>query len=307
MENGNKGKVITANDILFGGLKYFLGSMAILICVLLAFKLIQNCVKDIKPLTNESEYAVYSGRNTYEYYRSILSKKQQAVYDDMKEAYLQFKPNFCIKTIFITRNELKEVYRAIELDHSEMFWMGIYNDNKISDGYVNTFFDVDLMYEYTNEEAVAIKKRIEPKYQKIIDGAKRQNNDLEKIKYVHDELVKIAVYDDEKANTPEYQSISSIFDEGKSLCTGYAYSFKFLMDQLGIQAINSRNITEKRDSKDNHVWNVVKLYGQWLNVDITGDVGYYKNGKMAYNYFLKKNEDFYIDSQHLMQPDMPKN
>lgn len=310
MENDNKsnsGKVITAKDILFEGLKYFFGGMIIIICVLLVFKLVQNCVNDIKPLTNESEYAVYSGRNTYEYYKSILSKKQQAVYDDMKEAYLQFKSNFCIKSILITKNELKEVYRAIELDHSEIFWMRTYNDNRVSDGFIVTFFDVDLTYAYTKEEAIAIKKRIEPKYQKIIDGAKRQNNDLEKIKYVHDELVKIAVYDDTKGTSPEYQSIISIFDEGKSLCTGYAYSFKFLMDQLGIQAVNSRSIVEKGNSPKNHVWNVVKLYDKWLNVDITGDVGYYKNGKMAYKYFLKKNEDFYIDEKHLMQPDMPKN
>lgn len=306
MEKGEN-KQITALDIIVGGTKYFIVCVIALIIVALIAKPIIYHIKKVMPLTNENEYAVYSGRNVYEYYRSILSKKQQVIYDDMKEGYLQFKPSFHIKSLILKKSELKEVYRAIKLDHPEMFWAESYNDNISHEGFINTFDDIDLTYAYTKEESKAIKKRIEPKYQKIIDGAKSQSNDHAKIKYVHDELVKMSEYDNTNADNHEYQSIISIFDTGKAICTTYAYSFKFIMDQLGIEAVSSRNITDKEDSSKNHVWNVVNLYGEWLNLDITGDVGYTKNGKVAYNYFLKKNEDFYIDETHLMQPDMPKN
>jgi len=76
------------------------------------------------------------------------------------------------------------------------------------------------------------------------------------------------------------------------------------MDQLNIDSIATRDIGNEVAS-DNHIWNMVNLYGKWYNIDITYDHQLTKNGTISYNYFLKENSEFYKD--HKMQKNIPQN
>lgn len=256
---------------------------------------------------NIEDYPVYDGRNVYEYWKGTLNEEQQILYEEIKESYLQFKNDFSTQLNEISTKEFQEVYSAILLDHVEIFWLDSYLAPKKITNYntINTNKKIQLYYSYSLDEAKEVKSRIETKYNEIIEEAKKQENDFKKIKYVHDKLIEISQYHDyTDEEIDSYQSIVSIFDSGNTVCAGYAYGFKFIMDQLGIKSITTRDIGNKDESK-NHIWNMVELYGKWYNLDITWDNKIKTEGSISYNYFLKKNDQFYTD--HRMQKGIPTN
>ena len=222
------------------------------------------------------------------------------------EAYLQFEKYFSLNVDEMTEEKFQEVYAAVLLDHPEIFWMNSYQIIvKPFSNNINTNKKVKLLYYYNEEEAKEVKSRIEPKYSAIINEAEKLDSDYKKVLYVHDELIKSAQYTDyPKENRREFQSIISIFDKGEAVCAGYSYGFKLIMDNLGIDTVSVRDI-DNIDSEDNHIWNVVKLYDKWYNIDVTWDRYPNEKGVVIYNYFLKSNEEFYKD--HKVQKNMPEN
>lgn len=264
----------------------------------------------VKPYENIEDYPVYSGRDSYEYWKTKLDDNQKILYEEMKEAYLQFIEWFSTDVKDISEDDFQEVYAAVLLDHPEIFWMNSYQlrVNLLKQKNVNTGKKIRLFYYYNKDEAIEIKNRIEPKYKSIIEEAdKKENGDFDKILYVHDSLINLAKYRDYTVEErKEFQNIVSIFDKGETVCAGYSYGFKFIMDQLGIDCVLVRDI-DNVDEDSNHIWNMVKYDDVWYNIDVTGDASLKnnENGQIIYNFFMKDNEEFY--KTHKMQENMPQN
>jgi transglutaminase/protease-like cytokinesis protein 3 len=259
----------------------------------------------VETLSNETDYPVYSGKNVYEHWKTTLNDEQKILYEEIKESFLQFNEEFSTQAKNISLDELNEAYTAVLLDHPEIFWMQSYKAVTTLNDNVNTRKKIQLIYAYSEEEAKEIKSRLESSYNEIIDEAKEQDNDFKKIKLVHDRLIQESTYTKyDKDELHEYQSIVSIFDTHNTVCAGYAYGFKFIMDELGIDTIVSRDVSNEDKSK-NHIWNMVNLYGTWYNIDITWDDELSENKVIAYNYFLKTNKEFYTN--HKLQKNIPVN
>ncbi len=255
-------------------------------------------------LQNEADYPIYTGKNVFEYWKTTLTDEQKVLYEEIKEAYLQFKEQFGTKVKKISTEDFDKVFDAIVLDHPEIFWIDSYSTIRTFNNYVNTNKIIQLHYSYTEEEAKDVKARIEPRYNAIIEEAKIKSTNYDKIKYVHDKLIEISQYNEyTKEQENSFQSLVSIFDTGDSVCAGYAYGFKFIMDNLEIECIASNDVSNEEDKISNHIWNIVNLDGKWYNIDVTWDQN---NGNgIIYNYFLKDNEEFYKD--HKLQDGIPKN
>lgn len=252
-----------------------------------------------------NQYSVYNGRNVYEYWRGTLDENQQIIYDELKEAFLQFRELFATKVDKISYNDFYKVYNMVLLDHPEIFWVDSYNVVQTLSKNVNTNKQIRIYYVFSIEEAQEIKSRIEEKYNQIIDGAKQETTDFKKIKYVHDKLIEISKYQEPLENsTQELQTIISIFDTGYSVCAGYTNGFKFIMDNLDIKSMSMQSVGNE-DKRKNHIWNMVNLYGKWYNLDVTWDSSKTENDEISYDYFLKDNDEFYTD--HRMQEGMPVN
>lgn len=94
-------------------------------------------------------------------------------------------------------------------------------------------------------------------------------DDYNKIRTTHDWLIENISYDDSSYNKG---NVYGTFMEKKVVCEGYARAYKYMLDNLGVTnilvtgtATNSSNETEE------HMWNYVKLNGQWYAVDPTWD------------------------------------
>lgn len=248
----------------------------------------------VSAFVDETKYEVYSGRQAYEYYRSILNESEKVLYDELKESYLQFRSTFSTTLDEIKSKELKNAFSAVILDHPEIFWIDSYSSiGDIFTGTINTNMVIRLRYTFTKEEALKIKEEIEPKYKEIIREAEKYRSDEKKVKYVHDKLIEISTYTGYTySQKNKFQSFVSIFETGDTVCAGYSYGFKFIMDNLGIPSISVENI-DSTDSSQSHIWNKVLLNGKWYNLDITWDAQLSNDNEVSYKYYLLDNNEFY--------------
>ena len=123
----------------------------------------------VEPI-DESQYSVYTGRNVYEYWRGTLPENQQQLYDELKEAYLQFLPTFSTQVEGkITVKQMSDVYTALYQDHPEIFWMDSYQAVSTLTDNINKHKKIELYYAYTEAESKEIKSRLEKNYLKIIE------------------------------------------------------------------------------------------------------------------------------------------
>lgn len=164
----------------------------------------------------------------------------------------------------------------------------------IDNGNENNYFIDEFTSQSQVENAIA---QIEQTKNQILTNV--SGNAYDNIKMVHDYLVDNIEYDTTISQKNIYNVYGALIN-GTAVCEGYARSFKYLMDELGIpctlvigQGTNSQGQTE------NHAWNYVQLNGNWYAIDCTWDdpvstTGYVSQGS-KYRYFLKGSNEFLQD------------
>ena len=164
----------------------------------------------------------------------------------------------------------------------------------IDNGNENNYFIDEFTSQSQVENAIA---QIEQTKNQILSNV--SGNAYDNIKMVHDYLVDNVEYDTTISQKNIYNVYGALIN-GTAVCEGYARSFKYLMDKLGIpctlvigQGTNSQGQTE------NHAWNYVQLNGNWYAIDCTWDdpvstTGYVSQSS-KYRYFLKGSNEFLQD------------
>lgn len=143
----------------------------------------------------------------------------------------------------------------------------------------NVSFKVFLACNETEENYIeeAISKddiniqleELEKRSDEILQGA--QGTNYQKIQYIHNWLIDNISYDTtySKANT---RNIYGALVSGEVVCEGYAKAFKYLLDKLAIPCILvSGEAVNSEGTRENHMWNYVKINEVWYAVDVTWD------------------------------------
>lgn len=165
--------------------------------------------------------------------------------------------------------------------------------------YINSGKEANyLIDEFSSKAEVddAISQ-IEQVRNKILQNKKAKT--YENIKMVHDYLIENTEYDTTISKSNIY-NIYGAMVKGEAVCEGYARSFKYLMDTLGIpctlvigKGTNSEGRTE------NHAWNYVQVGDDWYALDATWDDPVSNSGWVSqsskYRYFLKGSKDILKD------------
>lgn len=125
----------------------------------------------------------------------------------------------------------------------------------------------------------------------------KKETEYENIKLVHDYLVESIEYDETLSQDNIYNIHGALINK-KSVCEGYAESFKYLMDALEIPCIIvSGRATNSQGETENHAWNYVQIDGIWYGIDCTWDDPIIAGPQVfsnlyRYKYFLKGEETF---------------
>ena len=93
------------------------------------------------------------------------------------------------------------------------------------------------------------------------------------------------VYDETAENC---RDIYGVFVDKKAICGGYSKAFSYLCDKVGIETIT---VTGDADGEA-HMWNMVKLDGEWYNVDCTWD-----------DPIIKRNDPDFVRHDYLLVKD----
>ena len=207
----------------------------------------------------------------YPYYAMLNS--------DMQKLYCQIYANAQSLTgafapvVPVNLSQMKRVYEAVYNDHPELFWLdGGYSCKHLQDG---SCVEITLKYNSAASNLEAAKQDFQVYSLRILSGAAGLGTNAEKEQYAHDGLMLAAEYD---ASSPLGQSAYSALVHGKTVCAGYARAYQYLLQQLGIPCYYCTGY-----AGEDHAWNIVKLDGDYYNVDVTWD----DTDPATYDYFNK--------------------
>lgn len=157
---------------------------------------------------------------------------------------------------------------------------------------VNTSYDdsgeinIKIIRLYNDGKIDYINKEIDSIMNKVLN---KSMSDREKIKALHDYIINNTKYDVERneKGVSSYESNTSYgtLKEHMAICSGYADTMAIALNKLGIDNYKIASGT--------HVWNAVKLDGQWYHLDLTWDDPVSNTGEdiLDYKFFLVKNKD----------------
>lgn len=110
---------------------------------------------------------------------------------------------------------------------------------------------------------------LERQVQHVASLVDPDSTDLQKVKTVHDWLVRNTVYDEVNCRNGTLQKISytayGALVRKTAVCQGYSLAFERIMEEVGIPCV-----TVVSDEL-NHAWNMVQIDGEWYHVDVTRD------------------------------------
>lgn len=213
---------------------------------------------------------VVYGADSKLYYYEELSDIEKEYYDIIYDNILCHNEHFILPQSDNVEH-ISRVWSAISYDHPELFcldkmtydyYKDIVKEEPVSE------FSCTLYYLYTKEDCDKISQnidRISDKWLKKFDKADiityEQVENL--VRIVANKLSYYHNYDSVALN--HCQDIPSAFIDRKTVCAGYAKSFKYLADKIGFETI----CVEGKYNGISHLWNKVKIGDKWYNLDIT--------------------------------------
>lgn len=212
----------------------------------------------------------------YPYY-GMLSEKEQALYRQI------YANAMALNGIFnpiepVSQRELRNIFIAVFNDHPDLFWLDSAYQGKFSRN--GGCAEISLQFNYLVDDLEGAKNEFQSAADEILAGARGLESDYEKEVYVHNALLDRIEYD---LQAPLNQSAYSAMVNGRTVCAGYARSFQYLMTQMGVPCYYCTGY-----AGENHAWNIIRLDGEFYNVDATWD----DTTPNTYDYFNKTDNEF---------------
>lgn len=162
-------------------------------------------------------------------------------------------------------------------------------------GYEN---DLDIKIEATHlltkEKEIAATEKIRTIISNLIT---EQMTTHEKIKIIHDYIVKNTAYDTESKYRTHYDALFI----GKTVCHGYALLFHQFMTELNIPV---RLVVGETD--ESHIWNMVMVDQNWFHIDVTyADPVPDQGESVSYQYYMLTEEQI-TESHKITSSPIPK-
>ena len=310
-------------------------------------KIEQNLVEPTIPiieteaLTNTAE-EVLQTENTeieeidkkYKYYYYQLNDSAKKIYNEIEKNKEKMKNGTYVldlskqlsnvleeKGFDSLNNDFQSAWDAIILDRVELFYidiskvilnvqtttLGSHVDYKITMGPEENSNYYEEGFE--NEQIVNMAlNQVEGIANTIVQSL--EGSTYNKIKQAHDWLVDNLSYGLDESGLNSY-NIYGAFIKRSVVCEGYAESFKYIMDKLGVECVLVSGIARNSDGdSENHEWNYIKIDGKWYAVDVTWDdpiitgVGSLPLS-LKYKYFLKGEKE--VNKNHFPDGQMSTN
>lgn len=178
----------------------------------------------------------------------------------------------------IPKGDLIYIYRAVMFDNPDIFY--------VDSAYIPYKYDKENgiiaiivpQYIFKRSKIPSYVKKFNSACDNMISGIKSSWTDFQKALVIHDRIVAHCAY--KSQNLKSYTAYNVIV-KGKGICEGYARAYCYLLSLVGV---DSKCINNESKS---HCWNVVKIDGNWYQVDVTSDDPYPDtSGYVRHKFFL---------------------
>ena len=215
-------------------------------------------------------------------YNHYLNNSEKYLYDYFMTKIKKGKTAFYMKPSDYGCKDYKECFsyfntvtHAIMIDHPELLsfggWLAQYKYDKDEiTFFVKNSFKLPLMNQIgemiINKKINNIKKETE------------NMSDKEKIKYVYNWIGENTTYDTIFTTDSKNQTIYNVFVNHNAVCAGFAKASQVIFQRLGIESY-----TVLGNTSGPHMWNIVKVDGEYYYYDSTVSACIPKNNSAYYD------------------------
>ena len=232
------------------------------------------------------------------YYYSQMDKTEQTIYDALLMCATDPTDtnNAVVATIDVdpTTREFAEkeftAYYGMLYDHPELFWLynGAECDISVGaprvqpgNGSYNVYFFYQEPYEDFEEKMTAFNDAADA----FLADIDKDASDVEIAREIHDKLIETVTYNTPVMNDNSENGFANLAhtaygalvadsdgNPNYAVCDGYSQAYVYLLQQCGIDATVMVGIAgNTKDTAGGHAWSLVKLDGDWYEVDSTWD------------------------------------
>ena len=230
-------------------------------------------------------------------YSSLGNDELRSLYDTIGE-YM----NKSYEEEFTTNASLSDfdfALGAYEADHPEEFWLDLNSRYSYID--YGFSFSFKLNFEFEGDKLSAAKETFEQKLSEITGSAPQEASDYQIEIFANNYLIDNCSYDND--NSMRHNAYGALID-GKAVCDGYSKAFQVICNSLGVECVGINGYCpefnrENGESSDTgHMWNCVKIDGDWYHIDVTWNDG--DAHIQRYLYFNMTTEK--IKENHVISP-----
>lgn len=183
---------------------------------------------------------------------------QQAI--ERRESSVQFPDN-------ITESNVTKAHTALRLDCPDLYNVEMSQIKMMVDDSTHNVSSMDVVYTMEDEEYQQTQQKIDAIVQPLLDSLKGKNAYEQEIA-IHDWLAQHITYD---VHADHAGDIVGSLINGRAKCDGYSAAFTYLMNKVGVPAIQITGNANNGKQDEGHAWNAVQLDDGWYYVDVTWD------------------------------------
>ena len=202
-----------------------------------------------------------------------LDAQEQIWYGEIEQALGEMTDTVKLSTEPIEQGldeqDIDRIFQCVLIDHPEIFYTTGYTYTKYSRGDRTVGIDFAGTYSLPGEEAVRKAEEIRERASEWLSEIPSDVSEYDKVKAVYEKIIFSTDYD---LNASDNQNIASVFLGNSSVCQGYAKATQYLLNHLGVMCTLVQGTV---DTGEAHVWNLVRVDGDYYYVDTTwGDASY---------------------------------
>lgn len=197
-----------------------------------------------------------------------LNSEQQSIYIKMDNAIFDMQTGF-IDVGRCSMGDLELVYHAVRRDRPEYFWLpSSYYLQSVGDNMSIKFADTESDWLCTATERETAEAKIKSELTKLKNKLPESEFEFDTELYLHDWLVSRVTYNkaalsDAEKHKRAWDIVGAIINQ-KAVCEGYTKAMQVLFNMVGIESTPVTGVSDEP-----HMWNMVKIDGEWYHLDAT--------------------------------------
>lgn len=232
-----------------------ISTVAILAVIIGVIVITSGCSGENNQTTDENQ-----NRNV-KYNKMLISPLVREYADTNLEVYKlifdgveAYKETVDVEKFDLNEKDVERIALAV-LDRSEFEYL-----SGISLSSDKKKINISYIPQYSKEEAMKMKGDFRKQVEMVMtDIVKPTDSDIEAVLHIYNYLSKNTTYNPDGPNVGAY----GLLVNKEGICTGYAYSIRYILDQLGIENLLAFS------NDESHVWNIVKIKDKFYHIDAT--------------------------------------